>query len=78
MFPVDELREWLSTGWIGSPLKVLCRIAERNRLAQQKLLRYAEHALSLSRSGPRVRGTREVPDGRANALRSGREQDALC
>jgi hypothetical protein len=74
---MDELLEWLSTGWIGRPLKVLGRIAERNRLAQHKLLRYAEHALSLSRGGLRVRGTREVADGRANALRSGREQDPL-
>ena len=74
---MDELLERLSTGWIGRSLQVLGWIAERNRLAQHKLLRYAEHALGLSRGGPRVRGTGEVANRRANALRRGREQDPL-
>ena len=74
---MDKLLEWPSTGWIGRPLKVLGWISQRNRLAQDKLLRYAEHALGLGRGGPRVTGTREVTNRRANALGSCREQDAL-
>ena len=74
---MDELLERLSTGWIRRLLQVLGWIAERNHLAQHKLLRYAEHALGLSRGGPRVTGTREVAYGRANALRRGREQNPL-
>ncbi len=74
---MDKLLEWLSTGWIGRPLKVLGWISQRNRLAQHNLLRYAEHALGLGRGGPRVTGAGEVTNGRANALRSGREQDSL-
>src|SRR5258708_2437723 len=71
---MDKLLEWLSTGWIGRPLKVLGWISQRNRLAQHKLLRYAEHGLGLGRGGPRVTGAGEVTNVRANALRSGRER----
>ena len=74
---MDKLLEWLSTGGIGRPLKVLGWISQRNRLAQHKLFWDAEHALGLSRGGPRVRGTREVADRRTNTLRSGCEQDTL-
>ena len=74
---MDELLERLSTGWIECLLQVLGWIAERNRLAQHKLHRYAEHALGFSRGGPRVTGTGEMTNRRANALRRGREQNPL-
>src|SRR5579859_7420387 len=74
---MHKLLEWLPTGWIGRPLKVLGWISQRNRLAQHKLLRYAEHAFGLGRGGPRDTGTREVTNCRAYALGSCREQDPL-
>src|SRR5919199_4266549 len=77
VFPVNELLEWPATGWIGRSLEVLGRVANRNRLAEDKPLGYPEQALGFGGGGPRVAGAGEVADGRTETLGPGSEEDPL-
>src|ERR1700730_2665568 len=48
MVPVDELLQRLAPGRIGRPLRVLGRVTDGNRLAQEQLLRNAQQPLGFS------------------------------
>lgn len=78
MFQVNELLEWLSTGRIGRSFQMGSRIPDRDRLAQDVLLRYPEQLFRRRGSSPRVAGASEVAHRGTETLSRRGEQDALC
>src|SRR5438876_2673965 len=66
---MDKLLEWLSTGWVGRPLKVLGWISQRNRLAQHQ--RATSSMSCRTESGRRSgRSWRTARRPRKNAIRA--------
>lgn len=77
MLEVNELREWLAAGRVRRSLEVGSRITDGDRLSQHKLIGDLEQTFCFGRRSPRIAGTREVADRRAQTLGRRREQNAF-
>jgi hypothetical protein len=75
VFQVNELLECFATAWVGRSFEVRGRVADRDRLAEKKLLGYPEQAFCLGGGSPGVAWTSEVANRGAETLGSRGEED---